>query len=53
MFRLFHEALSGRVAERDFLIAPGAHRPTSREHLDRLFGVSPGECGADREIEGH
>jgi hypothetical protein len=50
---MFHEALSGRVAERNFLIAPGTHRPTSREHLDRLFGVSPGECGADRGIEGH
>lgn len=43
MFRLLHEALSGRVAGLSFLIALGTHRPMSRKHIDRLFGVSPGE----------
>jgi hypothetical protein len=49
---LLYEALSVRVAELSFLIALGTHRPTSRDHLDRFFGVSPGECGAERGIEG-
>lgn len=43
MFRLLHEELSGRAAELNFLVALGTHRPMSDEHLDRLFGVEPGE----------
>lgn len=47
MFRLLHEALSGRVAELSLLIALGTHRPMSREQIDRLFGVSTGEWETD------
>lgn len=43
MFRLIHDELSGRVAGLNFLVALGTHRPMSREHLDRLFGVEPEE----------
>ena len=41
MFRRIHEALSGLVAELNFLVALGTHRPMSSEHLDNLFGVKP------------
>lgn len=47
MFRLIHQALSSRVAELNFLVALGTHRPMSREHLARLFGVNPGEWETD------
>lgn len=47
MFREIHAALSDRVAELNFLVALGTHRPMSREHLDRLFGVEPGEWEGD------
>lgn len=47
MFRRIHEALSGRVAELNFLVALGTHRPMSSEHLDNLFGVEPDEWERD------
>jgi lactate racemase len=42
-FRLFHEALRGRVAALDFLVALGTHQPMSDEALLRLVGLSPAE----------
>ena len=43
MFRCIHAALSGKVAELNFLVALGTHRAMSDEHLDNLFGVEPEE----------
>ncbi|MGH3088855.1 MAG: lactate racemase domain-containing protein [Rubrobacteraceae bacterium] len=40
MARLIHKQLSGRVAELNFLIALGTHRPMSRQRMDRHFGLS-------------
>jgi len=42
-FRLLHEALAGRVAALDFLVALGTHQPMSDEALLRLVGLSPAE----------
>ncbi len=43
MFRLFHEALRGRVAKLDFLIALGTHQPMSEEAINRHLGVTAQE----------
>jgi len=42
-FRLFFEALNGKVAKLDYLVALGTHSPMSEEALDRLLGIQPGE----------
>ncbi len=42
-FRLFHEALAGRVAALDYLVAQGTHQPLSEEALRRLVGISQEE----------
>jgi nickel-dependent lactate racemase len=39
-FRLFHEALWGRVAALDYLVALGTHQPMSEDALERLVGIS-------------
>ena len=42
-FRLFHEALWGRVAALDYLVALGTHQPMSEEALNRLVGITAEE----------
>jgi nickel-dependent lactate racemase len=42
-FRLFHEALSGRVAVLDYLVALGTHQPMSEEALNHLVGITAQE----------
>lgn len=42
-FRLFHEALWGRVAALDFMVALGTHQPMSERALNRLVGVTAEE----------
>ncbi|NLF12254.1 MAG: DUF2088 domain-containing protein [Anaerolineaceae bacterium] len=42
-FRLIHEALAGRVAALDFLVALGTHQPMSDDALLRLVGLSAAE----------
>lgn len=42
-FRLFYEALWGRVAALDYLVALGTHQPMSEEALNRLVGVTAEE----------
>ncbi len=42
-FRLFHEALWGRVAALDYLVALGTHQPMDEEALNRLVGISAEE----------
>jgi nickel-dependent lactate racemase len=42
-FRLFHEALWGRVAALDYLVALGTHQAMDDEALNRLVGISAGE----------
>ncbi|MGQ9599865.1 MAG: lactate racemase domain-containing protein [Anaerolineae bacterium] len=42
-FRLFHEALSGRVAALDYLVALGTHQPMSDESLHRLVSITAEE----------
>jgi nickel-dependent lactate racemase len=42
-FRLFHEALWGRVAALDYLVALGTHQPMSENALNRLVGIAPEE----------
>jgi nickel-dependent lactate racemase len=42
-FRLFYEALWGRVAALDYLVALGTHQPLSEEALCRLVGITPQE----------
>jgi nickel-dependent lactate racemase len=45
-FRLFYEALWGRVAALDYLVALGTHQPMSSDALERLVGISTAErCG--------
>ena len=43
MFRLIHEALSGRVRVLDFLIALGTHQPMSRDAILKHLGVTEAE----------
>ena len=43
IFRLFHQALSGRVAALDYLIALGTHLGLDDEGLTRLLGVTAAE----------
>jgi lactate racemase len=43
MFRLFHEALSGKVAKLDFLIALGTHQPMSEAAINRHLGITEAE----------
>lgn len=43
MFRLFHEALRGQVAQLDYLIALGTHMPMSEEAINRHLGVTAEE----------
>jgi len=42
-FRLFYEALWGRVAALDYLVALGTHPPMSDEALHRLVGITAEE----------
>jgi nickel-dependent lactate racemase len=42
-FRLFHEALRGRVAALDYLVALGTHQPMDDAALNRLVGISAQE----------
>jgi nickel-dependent lactate racemase len=42
-FRLFHQALSGRVAALDYLVALGTHQPMDDEALRHLVGISAEE----------
>ncbi|MFN2218859.1 MAG: lactate racemase domain-containing protein [Anaerolineae bacterium] len=42
-FRLFHEALWGRVASLDYLVALGTHQPMGDAALQRLVGITPEE----------
>jgi len=42
-FRLFHEALWGRVAALDYLVALGTHPPMDEGALNRLVGISAEE----------
>jgi nickel-dependent lactate racemase len=42
-FQVFHEALSGRVAALDYLVALGTHQPMSEQALDRLVGITSEE----------
>jgi nickel-dependent lactate racemase len=39
-FRLFHQALWGRVAALDYLVALGTHQPMDEEALLRLVGIT-------------
>jgi lactate racemase len=43
MFRLFHEALHGQVAQLDYLLALGTHMPMSEDAINRHLGVSAEE----------
>jgi nickel-dependent lactate racemase len=42
-FRLFHQALSDRVAALDYLVALGTHQPMSEEALNDLVGITAEE----------
>lgn len=42
-FRLFYEALWGRVAALDYLVALGTHQPMSEAALQRLVGITAEE----------
>ena len=42
-FRLFYEAVWGRVAALDYLVALGTHQPMSEEALNRLVGITEEE----------
>ncbi|MGD9048081.1 MAG: lactate racemase domain-containing protein, partial [Anaerolineae bacterium] len=42
-FRSYHEALWGRVAALDYLVALGTHQPPSEESLNRLVGITEEE----------
>jgi nickel-dependent lactate racemase len=42
-FRLFHEALWGRVAALDYLVALGTHQLMSEKALNRLVGITAEE----------
>jgi nickel-dependent lactate racemase len=43
MFRVFHDAIGGRAAALDYLVALGTHQPMDDVQLDKLFGLTPGE----------
>lgn len=43
MFRLLYEQLGGRVAQLDYLIAPGTHPPMPEEAIGRLVGATAQE----------
>ncbi|HQK12880.1 MAG TPA: lactate racemase domain-containing protein [Anaerolineae bacterium] len=43
MFRVFYEALSGKVAALDYLIALGTHMAMNPAAINRLFGLTPEE----------
>lgn len=43
LFRLFHEALSGKVAALDYLVALGTHMPMSDDALNRLLSITAEE----------
>lgn len=43
LFRLFHEALWGKVAALDYMIALGTHMPLSDAALNRLLGITAEE----------
>jgi nickel-dependent lactate racemase len=43
MFRLFHEALAGKAAQLDYLIALGTHMPMSEDAINRHLGVTAEE----------
>jgi len=43
MFRVFHEAIGGRAAALDYLIALGTHQPMDDGQLSKLFGLAPDE----------
>ncbi len=42
-FRLFHQAMRGRVAALDYLVALGTHQPLSDQALNRLVGITDEE----------
>ena len=41
--RALHENLAPKAAKLDFLIALGTHPPMSDEHIEKHFGVEPGQ----------
>jgi lactate racemase len=43
MFRLFFELLGGRVAQLDYLIALGTHKPMSEDAVNQLLGITSDE----------
>lgn len=43
LFRLFHEALWGKVAALDYLVALGTHMPMSDDALNRLLSITAAE----------
>jgi nickel-dependent lactate racemase len=43
LFRLFHQALWGKVTALDYLVALGTHQPMSEEALLRLVGITAEE----------
>lgn len=45
-FAIFFEALHGKAAKLDYLIALGTHSAMSEEAQDRLLGIRPGERAA-------
>ncbi len=56
LFRLIHEALSGRVKALDFLIALGTHQPMPRKAILRHLGVTEAEMAgtyADVRVFNH
>lgn len=54
MFALFREALAGRAARVDFLVALGTHQPMGDEALGRLVGVPVRDgCAGDSRIYNH
>jgi nickel-dependent lactate racemase len=46
LFALLYETLGQRLAQLDYLIAPGTHPPMSEEAIDALVGVSAAERAA-------
>ena len=42
-FRLFHQALGGKVAALDYLVALGTHQPMADQALEQLVGISAHE----------
>ncbi|HEX72730.1 MAG TPA: DUF2088 domain-containing protein, partial [Candidatus Hydrogenedentes bacterium] len=51
MFRALYDALSGRVAKMDYLIALGTHPPMTAPMINQLLGLTPEErTGLYRDI---